>query len=237
MGGEKRSGKTSIMSLSGSPPHGRGKVCVLNCQGSGDGITPAWAGKSLCPQLPGFWRWDHPRMGGEKSISAPSWGPGTGSPPHGRGKAAVIIFALFSMGITPAWAGKSQQATECALSCLGSPPHGRGKDPTPANRKPCTRITPAWAGKSSLSMWSGCCCRDHPRMGGEKLHALLQGHLFIGSPPHGRGKARLVLAAFAAARITPVWAGKRLQFFGLSAARGDHPRMGGEKAGPRPHLV
>ena len=46
-------------------------------------------------------------MGGEKQISFHSLEESAGSPPHGRGKAAAIIFALASMGITPAWAGKS----------------------------------------------------------------------------------------------------------------------------------
>ena len=33
------------------------------------GITPAWAGKSICLALPITAPRDHPRMGGEKSAS------------------------------------------------------------------------------------------------------------------------------------------------------------------------
>ena len=53
------------------------------------------------------------------------------------------------------------------------------------------RITPAWAGKSQ--QWPHMCGRswDHPRMGGEKTRwGFFYAHM-IGSPPHGRGKARL----------------------------------------------
>ena len=66
-------------------------------------------------------------------------------------------------------------------------------------------------------------------MGGEKLSSILSSSSTVGSPPRGRGKGDKGENATEDDRITPAWAGKRLQFFGLSAARGDHPRVGGEK--------
>ena len=66
-------------------------------------------------------------------------------------------------------------------------------------------------------------------MGGEKMDALPSAPAGSGSPPRGRGKGDKGENATEDDRITPAWAGKRLQFFGLSAARGDHPRVGGEK--------
>ena len=46
MGGEKDIAPVSPMGVSGSPPHGRGKVTNHFLETLRDGITPAWAGKS-----------------------------------------------------------------------------------------------------------------------------------------------------------------------------------------------
>ena len=151
-------------------------------------ITPAWAGKSSMVFLIASMFQDHPRMGGEKSRVAPRSDPGTGSPPHGRGKVGKGKCGVKLAGITPAWAGKSlsrppaggrgwdhprmggeKPATGCILPCcLGSPPHGRGKGPPGSGSGKQRGITPAWAGKRP-----GCGIlilqrEDHPRMGGEK---------------------------------------------------------------------
>ena len=91
------------------------------------------------------------------------------------------------------------------------------------------RITPAWAGKSEtvcllvLRRW------DHPRVGGEKIFRFNWKEPHQGSPPRGRGKATVSATLTARQRITPAWAGKRRQTSGPCAARGDHPRVGGEK--------
>ena len=91
----------------GSPPHGRGKV-----PGSASGhpaprITPAWAGKSFVSRPSSPATEDHPRMGGEKLNPALISGRRLGSPPHGRGKVRSEVASSPSVGITPAWAGKS----------------------------------------------------------------------------------------------------------------------------------
>ena len=66
-------------------------------------------------------------------------------------------------------------------------------------------------------------------MGGEKFAPLLYHTSEGGSPPRGRGKAVLEVAAVQAVGITPAWAGKRLLSMLDCAASGDHPRVGGEK--------
>ena len=110
-----------------------------------------------------------------------------------RGKAAVIIFALFSMGITPAYAGKrgdmypsggrpqdhprvcgEKVSVELSADTYeGSPPRMRGK----ADKRVLVflhyGITPAYAGKSRLLHFFGWCD--------------------IGSPPRMRGKACIAL--------------------------------------------
>ena len=109
VGGEKLLTTLRTWSPSGSPPRGRGKAFIRMGAGLAAGITPAWAGKSrprAAHPAPGR---DHPRVGGEKSISAPSWGPGIGSPPRGRGKDLLLLLSKAVLRITPAWAGKSNK--------------------------------------------------------------------------------------------------------------------------------
>ena len=111
VGGEKvvTTGKHKGYYLTkGSPPRGRGKALEGVALSAAHGITPAWAGKSSALVYRPLWSRDHPRVGGEKSISAPSFSPGTGSPPRGRGKADSGLQEVSSYGITPAWAGKSR---------------------------------------------------------------------------------------------------------------------------------
>ena len=66
-------------------------------------------------------------------------------------------------------------------------------------------------------------------MGGEKLNPFLPLKKEGGSPPHGRGKEHEEITANHQARITPAWAGKRLNSINISPQWKDHPRMGGEK--------
>ena len=111
MGGEKCVPWLEMLTMAGSPPHGRGKVFSMMHTSTSTRITPAWAGKSAaCARMP--WNCgDHPRMGGEKiSFFFTGCSP-IGSPPHGRGKVAVVDVRGVFLGITPAWAGKSKQGT------------------------------------------------------------------------------------------------------------------------------
>ena len=152
----------------GSPPRGRGKGKDYATAETMQGITPAWAGKSMQAALRSSSAGDHPRMGGEKCKPAQRTAPHQGSPPHGRGKAAGAPVGRLAVGITPAWAGKRStpphggwcrhnhprmggEKMPFALVTApesGSPPHGRGKVNTVTNSVPSVRITPAWAGKS-----------------------------------------------------------------------------------------
>ena len=167
MGGEKCPERLKTASALGSPPHGRGKVGGMISGALVMRITPAWAGKSFNGVSHNVPPWDHPRMGGEKSMVCPRSDPGTGSPPHGRGKASDERNSKEIRRITPAWAGKRRPSTlGCAASgdhprmggekagnvlqntpCSGSPPHGRGKAIWGPSSLWRVRITPAWAGK------------------------------------------------------------------------------------------
>ena len=70
----------------GSPPHVRGKACLLSPKPPGLRITPACAGKSGVGHLAFEPEQDHPRMCGEKPALPPGVLAPPGSPPHVRGK-------------------------------------------------------------------------------------------------------------------------------------------------------
>ena len=168
-------------------------------------------------------------MGGEKSISAPSWGPGTGSPPRGRGKGPHLEKTAVRGGITPAWAGKRSVSIFSAIcdkdhprvggekeigtvlldGLTGSPPRGRGKVFAHQRVHLYLGITPAWAGKSFSMTARGRVRKDHPRVGGEKSVCGHRGRTPLGSPPRGRGKDLFPFFRLFVTRITPAWAGKR----------------------------
>ena len=167
MGGEKLKQRMCSTAIAGSPPRGRGKDKLNVREDFAPGITPAWAGKrpgsDQRPALPQ----DHPRVGGEKVLAGFFPDFWQGSPPRGRGKAYRLLAETPGTRITPAWAGKSQQAPDVfrlagdhprvggekqnkVLSkspMPGSPPRGRGKEQVCCCETNRNRITPAWAGK------------------------------------------------------------------------------------------
>ena len=190
MGGEKVQILLYEDIQKGSPPRGRGKVAGDEIPGDVLGITPAHAGKRTrswraygCP-------WDHPRVGGEKSTFLNSMSFPPGSPPRRRGKVPNARCFIERQRITPAWAGKSafrfqsQKASQdhprvggeklgrmaVAISVIGSPPRGRGKVKGTGQIAVRSRITPALAGKSREIPLHLRAAKDHPRVGGEKLH-------------------------------------------------------------------
>ena len=160
-------------------------------------------------------------------------------------------------GDHPRAGGEKEQLGNQYEQMAGSPPRRRGKVGGGAGRLFQRGITPAQAGKSILSMWSVCCCRDHPRAGGEKLSQLAMGLVAQGSPPRRRGKGPGSAGACARHGITPAQAGKKHKrplskrpVLGSPPRRRgkgrppcsaasrlrDHPRAGGEKT-PLLHLL
>ena len=84
----------------------RGKVAFNLRHAVKKGITPAYAGKRLLSRwIPPF-RWDHPRLCGEKEINSHYTFSFSGSPPPMRGKADFISTLYLLTRITPAYAGK-----------------------------------------------------------------------------------------------------------------------------------
>ena len=151
---------------------------------------------------------DHPRICGEKRVKSCLVVAVTGSPPHMRGKVLCVLRDMLAVGITPAYAGKSQKPKRhtanawdhpricgekillqsCRFCSRGSPPHMRGKGAAAATGGRDAGITPAYAGKSSTFLHNLGRKGDHPRICGKKPLTAYFNAWCIGSPPHMRGK-------------------------------------------------
>ena len=84
--GEKTVCPVACAAQSGSPPRMRGKAFVSSVSAKCTGITPAYAGKSLCCLYSNTFLWDHPRVCGEKYLKEKPTLGSLGSPPRMRGK-------------------------------------------------------------------------------------------------------------------------------------------------------
>ena len=169
-----------------------------------------------------------------------------------RGKASVSVRCANGVGITPAYAGKSDKfplppprswdhprvCGEKARTLIvqnepqGSPPRMRGKVGETGAVSVTPRITPAYAGKSldSLTVWRRF--RDHPRVCGEKSAASTWPSCPRGSPPRMRGKGAHQPVRLLGRGITPAYAGKSPGSVCVASRKQDHPRVCGEKYVP-----
>ena len=166
-----------------------------------------------------------------------------------RGKATRSYTLNMNIRITPAYAGKSQQISQCACVAgdhpricgeksgraspikphRGSPPHMRGKGLCFRLEGRPGGITPAYAGKSAWWCRHRRCRWDHPRICGEKQWAMTCYSGQQGSPPHMRGKEVVSGLQHLPAGITPAYAGKRTYSPTVFCRFWDHPRICGEK--------
>ena len=105
--GEKRPSTSAVGTFPGSPPRMRGKVLKQLIVDSVDGITPAYAGKSVFVVQFFQTNQDHPRVCGEKPKFELDKLNSVGSPPRMRGKDLVLRSKHLEIGITPACVGKS----------------------------------------------------------------------------------------------------------------------------------
>ena len=165
-----------------------------------------------------------------------------GSPPRMRGKVDLQVIACIFLGITPAYAGKRSIWRPGSAGCgdhprvcgekhpstairqrnTGSPPRVRGKVRVQAPVQEHRGITPDCAGKSGRESGTRACCRDHPRVCGEKDKAAEKAQ-------HLRGKAVHHKHRHSPGRITPAHAGKRTRPRRWVRPPRDHPRACGEK--------
>ena len=154
--------------LKGSPPRMRGKGRRWPESVAANGITPAYAGKSLCGLCLCRSR--------------------LGSPPRMRGKERLAKNQRSVHGITPAYAGKRKV-------CDGSR-HETRDHPRVCGEKIISMLKasfgagspPRMRGKVAGICTSGRASKDHPRVCGEKLLSSCISVFAWGSPPRMRGK-------------------------------------------------
>ena len=189
----------------------RGKEDLARTVARAARIIPAHAGKRALLSRRHRRTLDHPRTCGEKLSCISLLGELLGSPPHMRGKVALVDGVVTAGRITPAHAEKrwvnipsiaslGDHPRVCGekhvlgASCHlknGSPPRMRGKEPPCWLHSVGRRITPAYAGKSFVTPII-------PLQGG----------------------------------ITPALAGKRSRAPRGCCCSEDHPRVCGEKVRP-----
>ena len=129
VGGEKVDLEHAVELVQGSPPRGRGKAFRRFLYALRIGITPAWAGKRICPRPGRMNSEDHPRVGGEKALHIWMQPTTMGSPPRGRGKVQRFQRHNQRRGITPAWAGKSFKVNLQSIKIQDHPRVGGEKLP------------------------------------------------------------------------------------------------------------
>ena len=213
-----------------SPPRMRGKVHPAHHAEQGDGITPAYAGKSRC-NLPSTAPWkDHPRVCGEKASPMMKPAPPLGSPPRVRGKAKKRCRSCPLTRITPAYAGK-RPAASAARSAKWDHPRVCGeKFLAPSSTVFLTGSPPRMRGKVRPMSFDMVRFQDHPRVCGEKPNRILWEHWKEGSPPRMRGKGCVEVRCGLSVGITPAYAGKSSDVEKVSHHPRDHPRVCGEKS-------
>ena len=210
MRGEDHPKRGTILSVTGSPPHARGRPWVQCRRPNRLGITPACAGKTERCRCGDGHIEDHPRMRGEdtwerKLSSGTSW-------------------------ITPACAGKTGRR-KIHAERYRDHPRMRGEDlKEVVDVRRTGGITPACAGKTNTLIWRMRSSKDHPRMRGEDWDGRGREWELWGSPPHARGRHVPRATRRARRRITPACAGKTPKLQCQEPYTPDHPRMRGEDA-------
>ena len=208
VGGENSPPTPARRRFSGSSPRGRGKRAGGWTVGCGQGLIPAWAGKTRRRRTRRRRISAHPRVGGENHFEYAKPETIKGSSPRGRGKPRSGTHRFVRPRLIPAWAGKTSAlahttprarahprvggenagADDESAALGGSSPRGRGKRGDEKNSADASGLIPAWAGKTLRGLPIVAICRAHPRVGGENAEHRTDSVDESGSSPRGRGK-------------------------------------------------
>ena len=135
--GEKAVAHIWWYSWIGSPPRVRGKAAFDTGHRQVEGITPAYAGKSILRMGMFAPYRDHPRVCGEKIHQPLPCRGARGSPPRVRGKVPYVSMAALAQGITPAYAGKSARRQAGPPGPAPPPQMRLGWSPPPCTGRQC----------------------------------------------------------------------------------------------------
>ena len=132
------------------------------------GITPAYAGKRKWLLKFIVFIGDHPpRMRGKVPCNKNEVGHLRITPAY-AGKRLLYDALQVVRKDHPRVCGEKENVNVQKKSKLGSPPRMRGKVTSVLTNPLHHGITPAYAGKSKRVPPKTACCRDHPRVCGEK---------------------------------------------------------------------
>ena len=191
-------------------------------------ITPAYAGKTTAHIAECLIMKDHPRIRGKDDETLRKKTGKSGSPPHTRERLVPFPVIFSFLGITPAYAGKTQPQSRC-YPFAEDHPRIRGKDsPNEEMLVLVLWITPAYAGKTRSLLHIHLRRQDHPRIRGKDFLFPSMTATHIGSPPHTRERRFQFSSTSPPGRITPAYAGKTLREFSYQTEEEDHPRIRGK---------
>ena len=128
-----------------------------------------------------------------------------------RGKVVMVVCFPFFSQDHPCVCGEKQLTFSVGNVIVGSPLRMRGKDRTKHPLPTPEGITPAYAGKREVRQYYSDMFQDHPCVCGEKELENQSNIIIIGSPLRMRGKVSHILTNKTTSRITPAYAGKRVQ--------------------------
>ena len=139
----------------------------LNCHHR---ITPARAGKTVCPPVEGTTAEDHPRSCGKDVCKPLLRSAKRGSPPLVRERPCCRFRRIHCPRIPPRSCGKDCRPFGMLLLPSGSPPLVRERLLATPPAMSQRGITPARAGKTPSRTDTGPAGRDHPRSCGKDRH-------------------------------------------------------------------
>ena len=169
---------------------------------------PAYAGKTLSPELAPINAAEHPRVCGENHRTSFRYHASGGTSPRMRGKHGVVFgFGRHQRNI-PAYAGKthgwcpmflppSEHPRVCGenlsntrqnSALVGTSPRMRGKPRFDTCVKSCIRNIPAYAGKTASACCKSSHPQEHPRVCGENVRMPASAPSAPGTSPRMRGK-------------------------------------------------
>ena len=151
-------------------------------------ITPAYAGKTYQSKFDPKSQEDHPRVCGKDRAKNGETRTAGGSPPRMRERPKAMDGILKGVGITPAYAGKTD-ASKHFFAPFRDHPRVCGKDRM-SGFKQCVkiRITPAYAGKTQCIDSCRCRHQDHPRVCGKDATTPVTSKFLAGITPAYAGK-------------------------------------------------
>ena len=233
----------------GSSPHARGTLLGKNPQRAIERFIPACAGNAPWVRTSGWPRTVHPRMRGERRVSAESIMASIGSSPHTRGTLGGKLDALRHVRFIPAYAGNALALHAGTSSPAvhprirgersagfspgfapgGSSPHTRG---TPYSIRVMPRVhrfIPAYAGNAHARERIAVSYTVHPRIRGERKLKSKDKEGTDGSSPHTRGTRRPKTPTVYRQRFIPAYAGNASLERCHDGPLPVHPRIRGER--------